>query len=56
MIGNDAVILEPVSLRLALAKQGMRILRSSPAGSFLGDPFNIFQKDHWRSPRSTPTA
>jgi hypothetical protein len=48
MIGNEAVILEPVRLRLALAQQGLRIVRLFPAGGFLGDAFDIFQGTHRR--------
>src|SRR5690349_12525236 len=46
MIGKEAVILESVSLRLALAQEHLRIFRPLPAGGFLGDAFDILQKTH----------
>ena len=51
MIGNKAVVLEPVSLRLALAQKRLRIVRAFPARGFFGDAFDIFQETHRGDPR-----
>jgi hypothetical protein len=50
MVGNKPVVLEPVSLRLALAQKRLGIVRPFPAHGFLGDAFDIFQETHRGDP------
>src|SRR5579862_3240326 len=52
MIGYEAVILEPTSLRRSRAHQFLWIVRTFPACDFLGDAFNIFKETHRDGPRT----
>jgi hypothetical protein len=51
MIGDDTVVLETVSLRLALAQQGLKIIGPSLARGLFGNTRGIFQNAH--RPRQT---
>jgi hypothetical protein len=46
MIGDDTVVFETVSLRLALAQQGLNIIGPSPARGLFGNTRDIFQNAH----------
>jgi hypothetical protein len=48
MIGDDTVVFETVSLRLALAQQGLKIIGPSPARGLFGNTRDIFQNAHRR--------
>ena len=44
MVGNEAVVLEPISVRLSSAQQFPWIIRTLPARGFFRNTFDIFQK------------